>query len=88
MPPAINHIVITGSAIIAILLGGIFIDLDHKGSLECRLKNIFKFDKNCKVGPGFIHENPTLMFSIIAFSLFFSLSLILHYALDLMRFLR
>lgn len=88
MPPAINHLVIVGCGVIGLLLGGFFIDLDHKGTLECKLRNILKYDKNCKLEPGIIHREPTIMFALILFSLCFSISLMLHYALDLMRFLR
>ena len=88
MPPAINHLVIVICGFIGLLIGGFFIDLDHKGILECKLRNIMKFDRNCKLEPGIIHREPTIMFALILFSACFSLSLALHYAIDLMRFLR
>jgi len=87
MPPAISHIIIVGCGIIGMLLGGLAIDLDHKGTWECKLKQIFRYDKSCKLMYGPIHGNPTFIFSLVLFSLCFGLSLAVHYLIDMMRFL-
>jgi len=88
MPPSINHLVIVVCGMIGLLAGGFLIDLDHKGTLECKLRNIMKYDKNCKLEQGIFHREPTLMFAMILFTVCFSISLALHYAIDLMRFLK
>ena len=88
MPPAINHVIVAGVCTIAILLGGILIDVDHKGTWKCKWHKFWNINYPCNLGMGIIHRNPTIMFSIIGFSLFFGLSLLFHYGMDMMRFLK
>ena len=88
MPPAINHLIIVTCGIIGLLLGGILIDLDHKGTWQCKWRNFWKYDKNCKLEIGIFHAHPTFMFALILFSICFGLSLAVHYVIDMMRFLK
>jgi len=78
----ISHLIIVLFGIGGLLLGGVLIDLGHKGTL-CQKWNGFLgrgFD-DCLADRGWIHK-PMVMFSMIMFSICFGFSLLLHYLMD------
>ena len=77
----INHIIIILFGIIGLVLGGVLIDLSHKGSLENKIKGIFQETDDLK--RGFFHR-PMIMLSMISFSFCFSLGLTMHLIMDYM----
>ena len=79
----IYHSIIIAFGMLGLLLGGVLIDLDHKGmTWQCKWTNFWK-STPCG-GPitrGIFH-NPTVMLSIISFSLCLGFGVLLHMCLD------
>lgn len=77
----IYHITIIGVAMFGLLLGGLLIDLDHSGSLRCKLRNIWRLDPDCPTVKGFLHR-PLVMIGLAVFFICTGLGIIIHYVMD------
>lgn len=78
------HLIVVLAGFMGLFLGGWLIDADHSGSIKSKVDCIFN-PKNCELHTdlqrGIFHK-PAVAFTIIVFTLCFSISYLVHLLMD------
>jgi hypothetical protein len=80
----INHIIVILFGILGLVIGGVLIDLSHKGTLENKIKGLTQ--KTTNLEWGFFHK-PIVMLSMASFSICLGLGLLIHLFMDTFNFI-
>jgi len=81
MSPGITHLTVVLCGMLGLVVGGMIIDLDHRGTWSCKWHKFWDVNYPCYLRSGIFHDK-TIMLSMILFSFCFSISLALHYLMD------
>jgi len=80
-----EHLIVISFGILGLLLTGILIDLDHKGSFKCKWKTFWGKQTEEKIGARGIFHRPVVAFSIISFSACISIGMLIHILMDFLK---
>ena len=79
----IYHVIVIIFGILGLLLGGVFIDVAHIGTLECKWQK-FWGSSECSLVHGWLHGK-LVMLCMIIFSLCFGFGMSMHYIMDFIK---
>jgi len=80
----LSHSIVIGFGMLGLLLGGVLIDLDHKGTWSCKWQKFWDINADCHLEQGRSH-NKLFILPLISFSLCLAIGLSFHYIMDFVR---